>query len=111
MIDQLDSVDMETILQPTKIYVKNILEIQDVVKGVAHITGGGILKNLPRILNGHNFVLNKWKWPNIFQKLQQLTQLTDEEMLSTFNCGVGMVVVVDSCIQLPDKYFEIGSIS
>jgi formyltetrahydrofolate-dependent phosphoribosylglycinamide formyltransferase len=106
----VDHFDINELLKPTKIYVKDIFQIQNDVKAIAHITGGGIVNNLPRVLNGQKFVLNNWEWPEIFQKLQKLTNLSDLEMLSTFNCGIGMIVVVSPDIKLPNKFFEIGKI-
>jgi phosphoribosylformylglycinamidine cyclo-ligase len=106
----VDQFDMDELLKPTKIYVKDLSQIQQQVKAIAHITGGGIVNNLPRVLNGQKFVLKNWEWPKIFQKLQKLTNLSDMEMMSTFNCGIGMVVVVSPNMELPNKFFEIGEI-
>ncbi|MBF0435956.1 MAG: phosphoribosylformylglycinamidine cyclo-ligase [Magnetococcales bacterium] len=89
----------EVLLEPTKIYVKSMLNLfQSVpVKGIAHITGGGFQENLPRILpDGARVTVdrNSWVWPPIFDYLQKLGQIAPMEMMRTFNCGVGMVLVV-----------------
>jgi phosphoribosylformylglycinamidine cyclo-ligase len=69
------------------------------VKGMAHITGGGLIENLPRILpTDTRAVLHKdaWIMPPLFSWLQQLGNVSDAEMLRVFNCGVGMAVVVSA---------------
>ena len=90
----------EELLTPTKIYVKSCLEAirSKKVKALSHITGGGLTENLPRVLSKNvtpkiNF--KSWKRPEIFDKLQLLGKVTDEEMRRTFNCGIGMVLVVE----------------
>ncbi len=90
----------EELLTPTKIYVKSCLEAirSKKVKALSHITGGGLTENLPRVLSKNvtpkiNF--KSWERPEIFNKLQLLGKVTDEEMRRTFNCGIGMVLVVE----------------
>jgi len=115
----------ETLLQPTRIYVKPLLSLFKKVQvhALAHITGGGLLENLPRVLP-ENCVAqidkNSWKQPKIFQWIQQNGNVEDEEMFRTFNCGVGMVIVVkaedaDKTIhhltQQGETVFLIGKIS
>ncbi len=90
----------KTLLAPTKIYVKTILELvkQIPLKAIAHITGGGILENLPRVLPEYSKAvidLQNWLLPEIFQWLQKAGNITKEEMYRTFNCGIGMVIAVD----------------
>jgi phosphoribosylformylglycinamidine cyclo-ligase len=89
----------DALLAPTRIYVKPLLKLMAEVEihGLAHITGGGLPENLPRILpTGCKAVIerNSWQLPAVFRWLQQQGNVTDAEMLRTFNCGVGMVVCV-----------------
>jgi phosphoribosylformylglycinamidine cyclo-ligase len=89
----------EALLAPTRIYVKPMLKLLEVleVKAIAHITGGGLTENLPRVLpTGVKAMINTQSWPRpaIFQWLQQQGGVSEAEMWRTFNCGVGMVVGV-----------------
>jgi phosphoribosylformylglycinamidine cyclo-ligase len=89
----------EVIMAPTRIYVKPMLELMGEVevKGLAHITGGGLLENVPRILpDGLTAQLDRSAWgrPPLFDWLQAQGQVADQEMHRVFNCGIGMVVVV-----------------
>jgi len=89
----------DALLAPTRIYVKPLLALfQDVeVKGLAHITGGGLLENVPRILaDDLTAELQRDAWPRspLFQWLQRQGEVADQEMLRVFNCGIGMVVIV-----------------
>ena len=84
---------------PTKIYVKTALKLKNsgVLKALAHITGGGISENLPRILpNGlsASIDLTSWETPSIFRWLFKQSQMEPKELLKTFNCGIGMIAVV-----------------
>ena len=86
-------------LEPTKIYVKPVLKLLEAVpvKGLAHITGGGLVGNVPRILPaGTRAVIRKGSWPlpEAFRWLQQTGAVAEEEMWRVFNCGIGMVAVV-----------------
>ena len=97
--DFADSTLGNTLLQPTRIYVKSLLKlIQKVpVHAMAHITGGGLTENVPRVLpKGINAQLNAntWTRPEIFNWLQQYGDIDEAEMWRTFNCGVGMVIAV-----------------
>lgn len=88
-----------TLLQPTRIYVKSLLKIMQNVQvhALAHITGGGIVGNLPRVLpDGYMAVIqqNAWPRPEIFNWLQKQGGVQDLEMWRTFNCGIGMIVCV-----------------
>ena len=89
----------DALLAPTRIYVKSILHLAqriDVI-GVAHITGGGLLENPPRVLpEGAVAEIRRsaWQRPALFDWLQQRGQLSETEMLRTFNCGIGLVIVV-----------------
>jgi phosphoribosylformylglycinamidine cyclo-ligase len=87
------------LLEPTRIYVKSVLELRKHVnvKAVAHITGGGLIENVPRVMPLNTqavFVQSSWQWPAIFQWLQQAGNVDQREMYRTFNCGVGMVIAV-----------------
>ncbi|SRR5579885_485094 len=89
----------EALLVPTRLYVKGALEAVRTggVKGLAHITGGGITENLPRALpNGLDALVDLGAWtPNaVFGWLSQSTRIEEGEMLRTFNCGIGLVAVV-----------------
>ena len=113
------SYDLEDLLKPTTIYVNTVLELihnYDCIKGFAHITGGGLLENIPRILPDNlSFTLNKkWNVENVFHWIKQCSQCNQNEMLSTFNCGIGMIVIVsktfDTNIKKKYNMVEIGSI-
>jgi phosphoribosylformylglycinamidine cyclo-ligase len=87
------------LLEPTRIYVKPILRLIESlpVKGLAHITGGGLVGNVPRILIEGlvaKIVKSSWPRPPVFQWLQQAGNVDEDEMWRVFNCGIGMVVVV-----------------
>ena len=89
----------DELLTPTRIYVKSILNLlRDFrINGIAHITGGGLLENVPRVLpHGCKAVIkrNSWTVPVLFQLLQDGGNVEDAEMLRTFNCGIGMVLAV-----------------
>ncbi len=89
----------EALLEPTRIYVKPLLELlrRGEVHSMAHITGGGLPENLPRVLpEGSRAVIDaaSWQRPAVFDWLQEQGKIADAEMYRTFNCGVGMVVVV-----------------
>jgi len=85
------------LLKPTKIYVKDILSVRSILRGVAHITGGGFTDNIPRILPpGRQAVIHKgtWRVPGIFALVQKKGKIEEEEMFHTFNMGIGMVLIV-----------------
>jgi phosphoribosylformylglycinamidine cyclo-ligase len=91
----------EALLEPTRIYVKPALALMKElrVKGLAHITGGGLTENLPRVLPEKvKAVISRtaWKRPPLFEWLQREGKVAEEEMLRVFNCGIGMTVVVSS---------------
>ena len=115
----------EALLAPTRIYVKPLLELIDKipVHALAHITGGGLPENLPRVLpHGVNaeIDLGSWRRPAVFSWLQQQGNVEENEMLRTFNCGIGMVAAVaaadaDKATALleaaGETVFRIGSIT
>jgi phosphoribosylformylglycinamidine cyclo-ligase len=89
----------ETLLEPTRIYVRPVRALLEAVPvhAIAHITGGGLTENLPRVLPPNSeavIALGSWQRPDIFDWLQQAGGIDDSEMLRTFNCGVGMVLAV-----------------
>ncbi|MDR3056434.1 MAG: phosphoribosylformylglycinamidine cyclo-ligase [Zoogloeaceae bacterium] len=89
----------DVVIAPTRIYVKPVLSLLEkvAVKGMAHITGGGLLENVPRVLPENTVaVLEKsaWSRPRLFDWLQAEGQVAEEEMHRVFNCGIGMVIVV-----------------
>ena len=89
----------EKLLCPTRIYVDLIKRISDKIKinAIAHITGGGLIENLPRVIPNHlkaNIELASWKQPPIFSWLQEKGNINSFEMHKTFNCGIGMVISV-----------------
>jgi phosphoribosylformylglycinamidine cyclo-ligase len=89
----------EALLAPTRIYVKPLLELMknQPVHALAHITGGGLTENLPRVMPEYSMAridARSWHRPAVFNWLQDQGGIEDEEMLRTFNCGIGMVIVV-----------------
>ena len=91
----------KALLEPTKIYVKSLLTLLKIVPvhALAHITGGGLTENLPRVLPENlnaSIDLGSWEFPDIFQWLQEQGNISQADMLTTFNCGIGMIVCVDA---------------
>jgi phosphoribosylformylglycinamidine cyclo-ligase len=89
----------DSLMEPTRIYVKPVLKLLAgfPVKGLAHITGGGLVGNVPRMLpKGATAVIGRKTWPRprIFSWLQQTGNVAEEEMFRVFNCGIGMVICV-----------------
>lgn len=114
----------KALLEPTKIYVKSLFTLLETVPvhALAHITGGGLTENLPRVLpEGLNAAidLKSWEFPEIFQWLQQQGNISQADMLTTFNCGIGMIVCVDAndesetlaiLKQQGEKVFSLGKV-
>jgi len=104
------------LLEPTRIYVKSLLSLQKKIKlkALAHITGGGLLENIPRVLPDNTKAIidkNSWEMPEVFKWLQTNGNVDAQEMYRTFNCGVGMVICVsqedkESAIQLLNEMGE-----
>ena len=93
----------ELVLTPTKIYVKTILSLIEKfeIKGIAHITGGGFIENVPRIIpSGMGVKIDRTSYPlpRIFKALQEIAGIDDRKMCNTFNMGIGMVLAVDKSI-------------
>ena len=88
-------------IAPTRIYVKNLLQLADKLElnAIAHITGGGLLENVPRVIPENlsaRIDLSSWRLPAVFDWLQQAGNIEQMEMLRTFNCGVGMILAIDA---------------
>ncbi|MFC6332714.1 phosphoribosylformylglycinamidine cyclo-ligase [Paenibacillus septentrionalis] len=115
----------DVLLEPTKIYVKSALKLieQVNVKGMAHITGGGFIENIPRVLpEGVNVDIEYGSWPilPIFELMQQKGSITNRDMFTTFNMGIGLVVVVPAeqaeealriANELGEKAYRIGTVT
>ena len=111
----------ETLLTPTKIYVKEVLKVLEEVKvaGIAHITGGGFHENLPRALKdglGMKIYKSSYEVPEIFKYLQEKGKIDEEEMYHIFNMGVGMALIVnkedvDKTLSLIDNAFVLGEVT
>ncbi len=129
-VEQLDgSVLGDVLLEPTRIYVKSVIKllwqykVKRVVHGMAHITGGGLVGNIPRILPGNcDAVIKKSSWPRhkIFNFLQEQGPVEEEEMYRVFNMGIGFVLIVaedfaDSIARKLNRYgeqvYKIGKIT
>lgn len=114
----------EELLRPTKIYVKTILNLIKVheINGIANITGGGFIENIPRVIpEGLRVKINKDTWPMlpIFEMLQKVGEMDDRQAYNTFNMGIGMVLVVDrdkantiiaTLSEMGEKSYTIGEI-
>lgn len=102
----------ETLLEPTRIYVKPVLEVlkEIDVKGITHITGGGFYENVPRVLPEDvdaNINLGSWHMPEIFNIIQREGNIATDEMYKTFNMGIGMMLVVDkNDVEITQKILE-----
>ena len=110
--------NIEELMTPTKIYVKDLNKLKEKyknkIKGFAHITGGGLIDNIPRIINeGYNMNINKfWKIPDIFKWIYSNSNMKASDMLKTYNCGIGMVIIFDknTKIDIFDELIELGNI-
>lgn len=114
----------DALIAPTRIYVKPLLALMERfdIKGMAHITGGGLVENVPRVLGDHlTAVLQRdtWDMPPLFTWLQQHGGVADAEMHRVFNCGIGMVVIVapeiaqeaiQQLTEAGETVYQIGSI-
>ena len=125
-VEQLDGVPLiDLLMEPTRIYVKPLLELikNSQVNALAHITGGGLLENIPRVLPDNAKAVidtQAWKRPVVFDWLQKGGNIDEHEMHRTLNCGVGMVICVpadraqealDMLAASGETAFELGSIS
>ncbi len=125
-LEQLDGTPLiDLLMKPTKIYVKPLLELikNSQVNALAHITGGGLLENIPRVLPDNAKAVidtQAWERPAVFDWLQKGGNIDEHEMHRTLNCGVGMVICVpadraqqalDMLAASGETAFELGSIS
>ena len=115
---------LDQLLAPTRIYARPVAQTLRVapVKGMAHVTGGGIVENVPRMLPrglAADIDLDSWARPAVFSWLQQAGNVAEAEMLRTFNCGIGFVLcvapdfeddVIDSLTQSGETAVSIGRI-
>ncbi|MEM6811631.1 MAG: phosphoribosylformylglycinamidine cyclo-ligase [Pseudomonadota bacterium] len=117
----------EYLLTPTKIYVQSLLEVMKThpnkIKGLAHITGGGLLENIPRIMPGHlaaEIHTSQWVLPQVFRWLKEAGKLSNHDLSLTLNCGIGMVLIcsdgdsaaIKGILENNDEIvFEIGKIT
>jgi len=115
----------EALIEPTRIYVKNLLELSRdfQVNAIAHITGGGLVENIPRVLPpgvAASMDTASWQLPPVFEWLQQSGGIATPEMRRTFNCGVGMVLAVEAqdvaaclrrLVDLGESAWQIGEIT
>lgn len=123
-IQQLGTTLGEELIKPTRIYVKTILQLKELfpIKGICHITGGGFIENIPRMIpEGLRVKIHRGVWPvpPIFSLLQTIGSITDESIYNTFNMGIGMVLAVDHSLvvdvlkqleSMGEKAYVIGEI-
>lgn len=123
--EELDCTLGEELLKPTKIYVKTILSLLEKhqINGIAHITGGGFIENIPRTIPAGlkaEIELGSWEIPPVFKLMQRLGNIEEKEMLNTFNMGIGLVLAVNSgdvpdilktLRELGEKAYVIGSVA
>ncbi|HEY0826673.1 MAG TPA: AIR synthase-related protein, partial [Bacilli bacterium] len=124
-VAELGGILGDVLLEPTKIYVKSILALLDQIeiKGMAHITGGGFIENIPRMLPaGVNVGIEYGSWPihPIFTLMQREGGISNNDLFRTFNMGIGMVVVVSAeqaeealriAGKLGEKAYRIGTVT
>jgi phosphoribosylformylglycinamidine cyclo-ligase len=123
-VEELGEVLGEALLRPTRIYVKTVMNlVRDfTIRGIAHITGGGITGNLPRVIpKGCKAIVRRETWdvPPIFTLLREMGNVPEDEMFRTFNVGIGMILIVrnkeagevlERLHSLGEKAFVIGEI-
>ncbi|MDT0627017.1 phosphoribosylformylglycinamidine cyclo-ligase [Alteromonas sp. W364] len=103
------------LLEPTRIYVKSVLNVLESFKvnAISHITGGGFWENIPRVLPDNMQAVidgSSWQWPAIFELLQEKGNVTTHEMYRTFNCGVGLILAVEEkdAQAISDAFNDLG---
>jgi phosphoribosylformylglycinamidine cyclo-ligase len=123
--EELDCTLGEELLRPTRIYVKTVQKLieKHSIKGIAHITGGGFIENIPRTLPTGlkaKVEMGSWEIPPIFSLMQKLGNIEEREMFNTFNMGIGLVLVVkksdvsavlDTLKDTGEKAYLIGSVA
>jgi len=123
--EQLGSSVGEELIKPTRIYVKSVLSVMAKfeIHGISHVTGGGFIENIPRMIpEGLKAVVQKGTWPvlPIFNLLQDLGEVAEQDMYNTFNMGIGMVMAVDAALAADvvaaleaegEKAFVIGQVA
>lgn len=101
--EELGGILGEVLLTPTRIYVKSVLSLLEKfdIKGIAHITGGGFIENIPRMFNKGltaKIDCSSYEVPAVFKLMQKLSNMPDSKMYNTFNMGIGLVLAVDKLI-------------
>ena len=103
--------DLNELIKPTKIYVNELNKLKekysDYIKGFSHITGGGLIDNIPRILNKDlNFNITISNIPDVFKWIYNKSDMSIEDMFKTYNCGIGMVVIFDKNVNCDELLNE-----
>jgi len=103
--------DLNDLITPTKIYVNDLNKLKnkysDYIKGFSHITGGGLIDNIPRILNKDlNFNITISNIPDVFKWIYDKSDMSVEDMFKTYNCGIGMVVIFDKNVNCDELLNE-----
>ena len=105
----------DALIEPTIIYVKPILNVigKFPINGIAHITGGGFKENIERILPNHCNALIEtscWNQPDVFNWIQNEGKISEDEMFNTFNCGIGMVLIIkeNHASEITETFLKLG---